>query len=212
MAKDRHHGPVAVAARGEVYGGRPRHEREADRRARIVAAAVRLFAARGYDEVTVAEVCAQARVAKRAFYDHFADRLDLLLVVHREQNDWLLAELTAAAPKHPASLVELLHPVMTTLVARLLAEPERARVIYLTVPRLELHRRAALRRDVEALSRLLRRVHGRPRDRLRHDRLLLATVAGISEIVNDWLVRGMTDPPGPLAEQLTSVAESILGH
>ncbi|MEC3975765.1 helix-turn-helix domain-containing protein [Amycolatopsis sp. H20-H5] len=38
-----------------------------------------LFAARSYDDVTVAEVCARAVVAKRYFYDHFADRADLLI-------------------------------------------------------------------------------------------------------------------------------------
>lgn len=202
---------VEVALRrGETYAGRSRRERAADRRERLVAAAVRLFAAREYDEVTVAEVCAQAKVSKRYFYECFADRQELLRTVHREQNDWLLAAVTAAAPKSPANLTELLHPMMTTLVRSLLAHPERARVIYLNAPRMELRRRAALHRDAELLGRLVRRATGRPRDRLRHDRLLLATVAGVSEIVIDWLTRGMTDPPEPLAEHLTDLAVAIL--
>ncbi|MCK2238992.1 MULTISPECIES: TetR/AcrR family transcriptional regulator [unclassified Crossiella] len=200
----------AVARRGETYGGRSRREREADRRERIVTAAVRLFAAREYDAVTVAEVCAQAKVAKRYFYDYFTDRQELLRQVHREQNDWLLNEITTAAPKNPATLTDLLAPMMTTLVRRLLDHPDRARVIYLNAPRMESRRRATLRRDAELLGRLVRRIADRPPDRLRHDRLLLAAVAGISEIVIDWLTRGQTDPPDPLAEHLTDLTVAIL--
>jgi AcrR family transcriptional regulator len=200
-----------MTARGETYAGQSREERAAGRRERIVAAAVQLFAARRYDEVTVADVCAHARVAKRHFYDDFADRAALLVSVHRELNEWLLTGLAAAAPRRPAGLEELLRPMLAALVRLLAEHPQRARVIYVNAPRMELRRRGVLRHDAEAIGRLVVPLVGRPRDRVRFERALLALVAGVSEVVIDWVWRDMTDPPEPLVEHLTMLGAAILG-
>ncbi|WP_410574710.1 TetR/AcrR family transcriptional regulator [Amycolatopsis sp. cmx-4-61] len=198
------------AERGETYAGQSRQERTADRRSRITEAALELFASRSYDDVTVAEVCAKAKVAKRYFYEHFADRADLLITVHREQNDWLLAGVSAAAPARSDDLDQLLRPMMQALVTLLHDHPRRARVIYINAPRMELRRRGLLREDAEVFGRLIRRAVGRQRDRIRFERTLLALVAGVSEVVIDWLGRGMTDSPDELAEHLTQLARSLL--
>ncbi|WP_410623629.1 TetR/AcrR family transcriptional regulator [Amycolatopsis sp. cmx-8-4] len=196
--------------RGETYAGQSRQERTADRRSRITEAALELFASRSYDDVTVADVCAKAKVAKRYFYEHFADRADLLITVHREQNDWLLAGVSAAAPARADDLDELLRPMMQALVGLLHEHPRRARVIYINAPRMELRRRGLLRTDAEVFGRLIRRAVGRQRDRIRFERTLLALVAGVSEVVIDWLSRGMTDSPDELADHLTQLARSLL--
>ncbi|MFB6551251.1 TetR/AcrR family transcriptional regulator [Streptomyces sp. NPDC056405] len=141
----------ATRPRGDTYGGLSREERAADRRARISQAALELFAARSYDDVTVAEVCARAKVAKRYFSDHFTDREDLLLSV-QDQNDWLLAEVSAAAPKKPENLDALLRPMMTALVTMLDEHPDSARVIYVNAPLMELRRRGVLRKDAELIG------------------------------------------------------------
>lgn len=203
-------GQQDVVERGETYGGRSRQERAADRRGRLADAAVELFAARDYDDVTVADVCARAKVSKRYFYDHFADRTELLSAVHREQNDWLLAGITAATPRHPETLAQLLRPAMEALVGMLHEHPERARVIYINAPRMELRRRGLLRKDAEVFGRLMRRVLDRPRDKLRLERVLLALVAGVTEVIIDWLNRGMTDSPEVLVDHLTQLATALL--
>jgi AcrR family transcriptional regulator len=47
-------------------------------RARVVDAAFELFAGRGYDDVTVAEICAVADIAPRTFFRYFPTKDDLL--------------------------------------------------------------------------------------------------------------------------------------
>lgn len=202
---------TAVATRrGETYGGLSRAQRATDRRERIIASAVHLFGTRDYDDVTVADVCAGARVSKRYFYEHFADRSDLVRKVHREQNIWLLGAVVRAAPEHPANLGELLRPCLRTLVGLLRDNPERAQVIYINAPRMEIQRRGVLREDAEFLAHLLRRAAVRPKNDLRYDRMLLALVAGLSEVIIDWLTRGMTDDPEELAEHLAALFEAVL--
>ncbi|WP_329126824.1 TetR/AcrR family transcriptional regulator [Streptomyces sp. NBC_01465] len=200
----------AAASRGEKYGGQSREERAADRRGRITQSALELFAARPYDDVTVAEVCTRAKVSKRYFYDHFTDRENLLLAVHRERNDWLLAEVAQAAPEEPADLDALFRPMMTTLVRTLFEHPETARVIYINAPRMELRRRGLLRKNAELFGGMTRRVVARPSDKVRYERTALALVAGVSEVIIDWLERGMTDDIEELVDHLTGIATALL--
>ncbi|MBB5873413.1 AcrR family transcriptional regulator [Allocatelliglobosispora scoriae] len=197
---------------GDTYGGQSRQERSADRRHRILTSSRHIFAARGYDDVTVADVCAHSGVAKRDFYEHFADRESLLLAVHREQNDWLLAGITAAAPPHPAGLDELFRATMGAKVALLLAHPDRARVIYINAPRLETRRRELLREEAVLFDGLLHGVPAGPRDRLRSDRLLLALMAGVAEVLIEWLAGGMADAPDVLVDHLTELAVAALSE
>lgn len=199
-----------TASRGETYGGQSREERAAHRRIRILQAGLELFAARSFDDVTVADVCGRAKVSKRYFYEHFTDREDLLLAIHRERNDWLLSGVSAVAPKEPESLDALLRPMMTTLVRMLSEHPESARVIYINAPRMELRRRGLLHKNAELFGRLARRRITRPRDKLGYERLLLALVAGVTEVIIDWLERGMTDDIETLSEHLTRFAVSLL--
>ncbi|MEV4278463.1 TetR/AcrR family transcriptional regulator [Actinoplanes xinjiangensis] len=202
--------PGAVAGRGrELYAGRSREEREAERRDRIVAAAVHLFATRDYDEVTVADVCAAAKVSKRYFYDHFTDRADLLFRVHTEQNAWLLAALVAAGPPR-GSLEELVTPVMATLARMLRDHPERARVIYINAPRMEVRRRGLLHEEAVLLGDLILRTGGTPVDQRLFERAVLALVAGVTELIIEWVMQDFAEPAEQLAGHLTTIAVSML--
>jgi len=201
---------TVATRRGENYGGRSRQERATDRRDRILASALQLFGTRDYDDVTVADVCTGARVSKRYFYEHFVDREDLVRALHREQNEWLLAGIVSATPETPGTLEEMLRPAVRQLLTLLRANPERAQVIYINAPRMETRRRGVLREDAQFLASMLRRVGPHPKDQIRYERMLLALVAGLSEVIIDWLSRGMTDDLDALASDLAAYCQAVL--
>ncbi len=174
-----------------------------------MAAAVHLFGTRDYDDVTVADICTSAKVSKRYFYEHFEDRPDLLLRVNREQNEWLLRGVAAAIPDKPESLADVFRPALSTLVDMLRRNPESARVIYVNAPRMETRRRGVLREDAKFVAAVLHRAVGTPKDQAGYDRTLLALVAGLSEVLIDWISRDMTDDPDKLAEHLTNIALAL---
>jgi AcrR family transcriptional regulator len=64
----------------------------ADVRGRVLDAAVDLFARQGYDGTSVAQVIAQAGVAKGGFYHHFSSKESLLYEVY---GDLIARQLTA---------------------------------------------------------------------------------------------------------------------
>ncbi|MDY7085492.1 MAG: TetR/AcrR family transcriptional regulator [Actinomycetota bacterium] len=200
---------TTTTRRGETYAGRSREQRSTERRARIMTSAVHLFGSRDYDNVTVADVCTAAKVSKRYFYEHFADRADLLLKVNREQNEWLLRGVAGAVPERPATLGEVFRPALHALVGMLRNNPESARVIYVNAPRMETRRRGVLREDAQFVAAMLSRAVGKPKDQRGFDRTLLALVAGLSEVIIDWISHDMDGDPDQLAEHLTAIALAL---
>ncbi len=155
-------------------------------RERIVAAATELFAARGYDGVSIRDIAAECGITSAALYYHFSGKPDLLRAVITAYLDEVAAVMDAVAATPGDSAVRL-----RRLLHDLAALPsERGAVLRLALHdlgRLEPAARAAIGDDYE------RRFVGRIRallaegmdagDLVRHDPTLVT-----------WLLLGMLYP------------------
>ena len=74
-----------------------------DARNRIEAAALELFAERGFESVTVSEIAARADLTERTFFRHFADKREVLFGGQSELLEFM-AQAIVAAPKTVAPL------------------------------------------------------------------------------------------------------------
>lgn len=100
---------------------------ESGARARIVAAAVELFAAQGFDATSVSEIALRAGVAKGGLYHHFGSKDDLLFEVYRELIDRQLAGARAIqAQQLPAA--DALRALIFDLVETTTAKVAEAKV------------------------------------------------------------------------------------
>jgi AcrR family transcriptional regulator len=72
-----------------------RSERRAQTRARLLEAAARVYARRGFDGATVDEVASEAGLTKGAVYDHFGSKEKLLLALLDEHLSAQIAEQLA---------------------------------------------------------------------------------------------------------------------
>jgi AcrR family transcriptional regulator len=75
----------------------PQQARSEETRARILQAALELFAKNGYEITGVAEICEKSGVSKGAFYHHFPTKQSIFIVLLEEWLSGLEKELEAAA-------------------------------------------------------------------------------------------------------------------
>src|SRR5579871_1993675 len=75
-----------------------RERKSAQARAATLDAGFRLFAERGYDQVTVADICEAADIGRRTFFHYFPSKEDLLETPVRQMMERLMAVLEQAPP------------------------------------------------------------------------------------------------------------------
>lgn len=130
-------------------------------RDRVLDAAVELFAERGYDATSVAEVVARAGVAKGGFYHHFPSKEALLYEVYGDLITRQLAAMEEILARGDDAATTL-RALIDDLVRSTAASAARAMVFWRELHRLDGQRtsayRAARRRYHDAVADLIR--HG----------------------------------------------------
>ncbi|NUS44836.1 MAG: TetR/AcrR family transcriptional regulator [Mycobacteriaceae bacterium] len=186
------------------YGGRALAERVAERHRRFVAAAIRMFAERGYANCTLAELCTAAGLSKRQFYEVFDTREEVLVAAYDHIQDAAAAAVvTAAAGLGPElDLEESVTVLLTAYLDSVGSDPCRAKVAFVEVvgvsDAMERHRRDRRHAWATVFGSVLTAVAG-PEAKTRGS-LVLATSAlngAVNGIAHEWI---LADPRPPVAE------------
>lgn len=185
----------AVTAREKralrAYGGLSGQERVAERRERLLAAAIELYGTRGYLAVGVKDICREAGLSDRYFYESFADSAALLNASCDRVTASLLElveqRVAAVTPPRPEDQTRA---AIEAFVRALADDPRWARLVFAETsaagPEAELRMRATLR-QFAALVAATARPH--IPDRI-PDRLVqmgaLSLVGAIERVMIEW--------------------------
>ena len=118
----------------QVYGGVSAAERRAERRAKLMAAALELLGTEGMGRYPVRAVCIQARLTPRFFYESFPD-LDALAVavfddVVEDTTSHVLVAVADAVRDAPEDRRAQARAAIGTVVSDLTDDPRRARIVF----------------------------------------------------------------------------------
>ena len=120
--------PSAAGSPGRRYGGVDSHERQRQRRTRLIEAGLVVFGEHGYHQATVRDVCRQAQLTSRYFYESFESMEDLFRAVYTDVNRHLMQATIlslAACQPEPEKLAEA---ALRTFLEYIRDDPHRARV------------------------------------------------------------------------------------
>jgi AcrR family transcriptional regulator len=117
-----------TVAHARTYRGVPIDRRRALRRERLIEAGLEEIGTRGYDNITVKDVCRHAGLTERYFYEHFADRAALLVAVFDEVVATVTAAAFTASDSAPRELEQRARAGLTGFLDALTEDPRRARV------------------------------------------------------------------------------------
>jgi AcrR family transcriptional regulator len=98
---------------------RPRADAIQARRQAILAAAGEAFLTRGYAVTTTLEIARLAKTSKRALYQHFVDKRDILDQLVRERSGEMAAGIEIAEPRTKAAFFEAIAAFGATFLTRL---------------------------------------------------------------------------------------------
>jgi AcrR family transcriptional regulator len=113
--------------------GLPREEVVRSQRKRLLAAAARVCAERGYDATTVATILAEAGVGRETFYELFEDRRACVLEAHQVLLDDLI-ERVRVAYTGPGEWVERCRATIAALLDWFAADPPAGRFLLVELP------------------------------------------------------------------------------
>jgi AcrR family transcriptional regulator len=119
--------------KARLYGGLDAEERRAERRLRLIDAAVEVYGEVGYRGTTVKAICEAAELTERYFYESFANSEALLIAAYSHVVGNLHAELTAAGAAASHDAEARLRAVLTLYFMRLKQHPKPARVFLLEI-------------------------------------------------------------------------------
>jgi AcrR family transcriptional regulator len=185
---------------GRTYLGATADERRAQRRRRLLDAGLQCFGTAGFARTRVKDVCGEAKLTERYFYEAFSGLEALLVAVFDEVVEdtgaCILDAVEAAPPDDELARARL---ALTAFVERLTDDPRRLHVLYVdargTSAALDERRVAALQAGAQLVVDAAAAFYGA--DRVpRTDATLTATalVGGTAELLLAWH-RGDLDVP-----------------
>lgn len=126
--------PSTAGAAGRRYGGVDPQERQRQRQVKLIEAGLVVFGDQGYHHSTVRDVCGQAQLTSRYFYESF-DSMEALfravyIAVNRELMQATILALAQCQPE-PEKLAEA---ALRTFLTFVRDDPRRARVALVDAP------------------------------------------------------------------------------
>jgi AcrR family transcriptional regulator len=144
-----------------AYGGVSAGERVAARRERLLDAGLELFGTRGYSATGVKDVCREAGLTDRYFYESFANGESLFLAVFDRLTDELFGAVAAAAGEAGDDAERQLRSAISAFVDALVADSRKSRVLFMEAaaagPDVAAHMRSTLRRFAALVAATARR-------------------------------------------------------
>jgi AcrR family transcriptional regulator len=183
-------------------------------RSRVLTAetAWRLFIDRGYDNVTVADICAAAEIAPRTFHRYFAGKDDVILEPVRHMSGLVREQIAGAAAE--LSDADALRQAMRVLGAFVVEHRDwlaALRTVIRASPHLRVtHQGVPPEHELE-LAGILAARHPAAADPSWRDRLLVAYAMAAFRIwYDDYLHGSVPDPLARLAEMLGTIDSGSL--
>lgn len=200
---------VAVRA-GRRYSGLEPEERKAARRKALTAAAIRLFGTKGFTSTTVKQICAEADLTQRYFYESFADRHACLVAVYDGIIDDA-RDVTVAALAEASGFDEMAVRGVTAFVKHFTDDPLLAQIVMIEVvgvsPELEKRRHGVLSEFAELVAAVWAQ-NVTSVDRALTGSMAVAMVGAVNHLLVDWLLAGRRQDPADLVSVCVALFEA----
>lgn len=185
-----------ATGQGRTYGGQSSGERRAERRERLIRAAITTYGEQGYRRTTVTDVCRTAGLTPRYFYESFANSEALLIAAYETVTRIALETLQAAASKLDEAKPEArLGAILSAYYTLLREKPAAARVFVTEMSGISAAVDTAFEQGLAKFAGLFARVLDLDRCETGTQSLReTGAMHGLLAIARSWIARGCQEP------------------
>jgi AcrR family transcriptional regulator len=199
------------AAPGRRYRGESLGERRAERRRLLIEAGIETFGTRGYHSVTVREVCGEAGLTERYFYESFRDREQLFSAVYEQLNAELQERLTAAVTAEDGEPRRAAREGLRAYFSQIRSDPKGARIMLIEVFGVSADMDRLSRRTAVGFVEMVRRMLApRLRDGLDAELIANGLVGGVIFSAMRWVLSGYAQPLDAIVENAATIFTALL--
>ncbi|MDL4816494.1 TetR/AcrR family transcriptional regulator [Actinomadura opuntiae] len=191
-------GKPASGVRQRRIRGLDAEQRREQRRRQLLDSALDLFAAHGYHNTSIEQICQNAYVGTKGFYETFDGREDCYIALLRHITEQLQTHMLERLETLPADRDEAERALVEAFTHALIDDPRRALVTFGSAgaisPAVERQRRRNRRWAAEFVESLWNR-HGVAAPGPGVHRIAIGLVGGLFDLIADWLLDA--DPRDP---------------
>lgn len=201
---------------GRAYAGESQAERVARRRQQFLDAGLQVFGTTGYRTATVRQLCRQAELTDRYFYESFENTEDLLVAVYEREFDHL-QQVVLATFSDEAALRDPMVAVEKALNAlfEMASEPRVARVCWLEVLGVSARVDSVYTRNIERFAALVvafarQQFSTDAIDEAESRMLGIAMIGAVSQPVTHWLLGGYREDRATMVAATARVFQGVI--
>lgn len=191
-----------------------RADRQADRRRQILAAAVKVFAQKGFHASRVGDIAEEAGIAYGLVYHYYESKEDLLETIFRTTWTEMLARI-GEVEEAGAPAAEAVRQVTALLLRTWRRDPDLVRVLVREVTRNQHVQQEVeeITQAMEALERIIRRGQESGEFRSELDSRLSAVVfyGALEEVLSGWVLGQLPDREEDIARAEQNVVAVLTG-
>ncbi len=208
------------AAKARRYGGVSAAKRKAERREKLLAAGLEVFGTAGFHAATVKQVCAEAGLTERYFYESFRNQAQLFDTLYDQVLADVHQRITAAIAATPAAPEAMAEAGLRAFYGSLKQDPRLARILVIEVYVTTQDTERMYRRGVEGFAELIRRLietfyPGSGSQGLSSSLMATALVGAAVHLAMRWYLEDFADSTETLVTNhlaiITAVAERLGG-
>lgn len=192
-------------------------QRRDERRERLVLAAIKLFGTHGFHHTTVRDVCLEAKLTERYFYESFTNLAALFAVVHAQINHGLRDSTMRAVMSGTREPLAMAEAALRVYLEYLCEDLPRARILLVESVAIGdgvLQKADTSRRDFAALLRGFCEFlyPSAASQGLRLDMVANGLIGATNYLAYDWVKEGFVTPLPQVLHNAMSFYESMTRH
>ena len=200
-----------------LYRGAAAADRQAERRARLLAAATRLIGSEGYAATSVKRVCTEAGLTERYFYESFDNMEDILCAAYVHITDALWADLIVIAQGAPPTPHDRIAAVLPAYVAAIDNDRNGARLVLLEIAGARSRGDAAYRTEMARAADVLHRhicagLPEHPPNGLSPVLLMRGLLGAVYQMAREWLLGNCREPAEDLVRNASAIFDGVIAQ